>query len=334
MAFFENPQQWRTQEIHHIDPRSLPPLRREDEEAFHQMARKQPDEGLPWVVPIGENPPWLVVPFPPLLKYPPFPGTPQNAVKTLLALTGISFLLMLIWPSSGGCFLVSLIFLLVSFFYLKRISLPDFVNAWNHAQSENSRNQKEWQRERCLVTKQWLSEMEHRRELWKKMMILDADRHFSQGDQFMKELVSGKNVDAQTVRTIEKARIINLRKRAKDAERLKDYTTAARYYHKAGDEENARKLHEMSHGTRQYVQVGSIDQSIKITDSVVQRSTIGGDDECPVKSDLVNVGEEKEHAGGNRPVSIVEHLSKLQKLRERGALSDEEFEKAKLKLFE
>jgi len=334
MAFFENPQQWRTQEIHHLDPRSLPPLRREDEEGFHLMARKKPDEGLPWVVPIGDNPPWLVVQFPPLLKYPPFPGTPQNAVKALLALTGICFLLMLAWPSSNGCFLVSLIFLLVSFFYFKRISFPEFIKGWNHIQNQNSRNQKEWQRERCLVTKRWLSEMEHRRELWKMMMIQDADRHFSQGDQFMKELVSGKNVDAQTVRTIEKARITYLLKRAKDAERLKDYTTAARYYQRAGDEKNARRLHEMSHGTRQFVRVGSIDQSIKITDSVIQRSTIGGDDEYPVKSDLVNVGDEKEHADGNRPVSIVERLSKLQKLRERGALSDEEFEKAKLKLFE
>ena len=334
MAFFQNPQHWRTQEIHHIDPRSLPPVRKEDEEAFHQMARRQPDEKLPWVVPIGEDPPWLAVPFPPLLKYPSFPGTTQNVVKTLLALTGIFFLLMLIDPLSDGCFIASFIVLLLSLYYFKRISLPEFADDWDHAHKENSRNHKEWQRERCFVTKQWLSEMRHRQDVWKKMTVQDADMHFSQGDQFMKELVAGKNVDVQTVRTIESARISNLLKRARDAERLKDYPTAAHYYHKAGDEEKARRLHEMSHGPKQYVQVGTVDQSIRITDSVIQRSTIGGDDGIPIKTALVGMEERKGQGGGSRPVNIVKRLADLQSLRELGALSDEEFEKAKRKLLE
>jgi len=332
MPFFEDPQHWKSREIHHTDPRSYPPLRDEDTVAFNQLKRTHPDENLPWVVPVGENPPWLMVLPPPLLNYPPFPDTIQKAVKVCLILTGFLFLILLAKPATVGCFLVMMIFLIMAVFYQSRISLPEFRDRWDGIHRRNSVNQGEWQRERCRVTREWISRMNRRREIWKEMMVQDTDRHFAQADQVMKRLASGPDVNVATVKNIEKARTNRLLGRARDAEQLKDYATAARYYHKAGDERKARELNEMSHGVRQYVQVGAIDQSIKITDSVVQRSTIGGQDTPPAGGVVVNSVPVVRNAGEGKSEDFVRRLRELQRMRHQGALSEEEFVAAKLKL--
>ncbi|HID71786.1 MAG TPA: hypothetical protein EYP29_03460 [Thermoplasmata archaeon] len=213
-------------------------------------------------------------------------------------------------PALGGCFLILLIITIILFFYHKRVSLPDFSVRWRQVHLENSRHFENWQRERTALTRRWLSKMRARYELWKKLLIEDADMHFAHGDEIMKKLLFGREVNQSTAENLKRARKKELLKLAKEAEVIKDYTRAGNYYHKAGEVEKAKKMHELARGTRQYVQIGTIDRSITIKDSVVQRSKVGVEP------------------------AFSSPLAELYQLVEKGILTEEEFEKAKKKLLE
>jgi hypothetical protein len=342
MALFEDPTNWKKQEIHHIDPRPSPPLSREEQGHYQKLARDKPDITLPWVIPLEGNPPWLSVAFPPLLKYPPFPLFSQKTVSVLAVLTLLFLVLMAAVPDSAGCFLTTLIFFLLSMVYLKQAAFPEFLKNWNCVHKTNRHCFDDWQRDRAQVTKQWLSDMEQRHDIWHQMMVQDADQHFSQADQLMKELVRDKRVTLETVKTIERGRARNLVSRARNAESVKDYSTAARYYHRSGDERKARELNELAQGGRHFVNVGPVDQSVTIKDSVVQRSSISPGRESRELKDSVTLRNRKEPeprelaARTRAPVKsddqVTQTLLNLSRRWQDGELSEQDFQKEKKRL--
>ncbi len=353
MQFFEDPLKWKNKEIRHVDPMTLPPLGSEEEAVLREISLKSSDSRIPWVIPTGNNPPWLRAAPPPLLTYPPFPKLSQDMLKLFLGLMGLLLVLIIAVPDLVGCFCFSILFFLAGAYYHHELNMPQFRSDWKRVHHHNSQHFKRWQIQRCQFTRKWLADMAARRDVWKELQVQDSDNHFARGDEIVRNLSAGFTPESRVVKTMESARKKYLQSLALKAEDVKDYTRAARYYEKLGDRNRARSLNEKTHGGNQYIKVGSLDQSVTIQDSVVLRSSIGGGGSRDIQDSIVQrsgiagkdyrlrdeavsgLKMESDHGPVNPeqdPSVVALKLGQLSALRVQGQISEAEFQRRKTEL--